>query len=310
MQRRKYIRSKHITIILVILCCSIVGLAARFVSQAATPYISAEPERGALSGPAASQADSQASGGAGVRFAAPVTNPSGQPMPIGDLPGWKQIFTDDFTANVPVGSFPGAVSAKWGAYPDGWKDTSRNGTYYPSKVISQQNGLLNMYLHTENGVHMVSAPVPKLPGIPNGQLYGRYAMRFRADPLVGYKTAWLLWPDSETWPRDGEIDFPEGNLNGTIEAYMHRQNGTSGGDQDGYTTSATYPSWHTAIIEWGPSSVRFILDGTTIGTSTSRIPNTPMHLVLQTETALDGTVPANSVAGNVQLDWIAIWSKL
>jgi len=37
--------------------------------------------------------------------------PSGQAMPVGNLPGWTQIFTDDFTTNVPLGSFPEAVSA-------------------------------------------------------------------------------------------------------------------------------------------------------------------------------------------------------
>lgn len=236
-------------------------------------------------------------------------SPSGQPMPVGNLPNFQQVFTDDFTTDVPLGSFPAAVSSRWTAYPSPWPDTSRHGVYSPLKVLSQKNGVLNMYIHTENGVHLVAAPVPKIPGGPSGGglLYGRYAVRFRADPLRGYKTAWLLWPDSETWPRDGEIDFPEGNLDRTIEAYMHRQGATTGGDQDAFSTSTTYSAWHTAVTEWTPTAVRFILDGVTIGTSTSRIPNTPMHWVLQTETALDGTVPADSVAGNVEIDWVAVW---
>jgi hypothetical protein len=230
---------------------------------------------------------------------------------MGDIAGWHQIFADDFTTDVPLGSFPSAVSAMWTAYPDGSSDTSKNGTYYPSKVVSIQGGIMNFYLHTENGVHMVVAPEPKLPGATGsegGLLYGRYAACFRADPVPGYKTAWLLWPDSETWPRDGEIDFPEGNLDSTIGAFMHRQNGTSGSDQDAYSTSATYPSWHTVVIEWSASACRFILDGTVIGTSTSRIPDTPMHWVLQTETALSGGAPANDASGNVQIDWVAAYT--
>ncbi|MGH2344697.1 MAG: family 16 glycosylhydrolase, partial [Chloroflexota bacterium] len=184
-------------------------------------------------------------------------------MPIGDTPGWHQIFTENFAVDVPVGSFPGSMySSKWTVYPDGWQDTSKNGTYYPSKVLSVQNGVLNMYLHTENGVHMVSAPEPILQPGPHdygsGLLYGRYTVRFRADPIAGYKTAWLLWPDSEAWPRDGEIDFPEGDLNSTINAFMHWQNGISGNSQDAYSTSTTYNSWHTATIEWLPASLTFI----------------------------------------------------
>ncbi|RKH89968.1 glycosyl hydrolase family protein [Corallococcus sp. AB045] len=237
------------------------------------------------------------------------SNPSGEPMPVGDLTGWRQVFTDDFTTQVPVGQFPAAVSSKWGVYPDGWKDTSKNGTYSPSKVVSIQNGVLNKYLHTENGVHRVAALVPKIPGAntAGGLPAGRYAIRFRADAVPGYKVAWLLWPDSEVWPRDGEIDFPEGDLNGTISGFMHRQNGTSGGDQDAASSSARFTSWHTAIIEWTPGRCRFILDGTVILDKTSRVPNTTMHWVIQTETDLSGTPPSNSAAGNVQIDWVAVW---
>jgi hypothetical protein len=82
-------------------------------------------------------------------------------------------------------------------------------------------------------------------------------------------------------------DFPEGELNWTIKAFMHRQNGTSAGDQDAYTTNSTYTDWHTAVTEWVPArqNLKFYLDEALIGHSTSRVPNTPMHWVLQTETS-------------------------
>ena len=93
--------------------------------------------------------------------------------------------------------------------------------------------------------------MPLLPG-GNDVLYGRYAVRWKADAIPGYKVAWLLWPDSEVWPRDGEIDFPEGNLDGTVEGFMHRQNGTSGGDQDHAGSAVRFGDgrWHTAVTEW------------------------------------------------------------
>lgn len=211
---------------------------------------------------------------------------------------------DDFNTNVALGSFPSAVASKWSAYPSGWTDTSKHGVYSP-QIISVANSMMDMYLHTENGVHMVAAPVPVIPG--GDQLYGRYAIRFRADSVAGYKTAWLLWPKSGSWPRDGEIDFPEGDLNGGVSAYMHHQGASSGGDQDAFETSHALAGWHTAVTEWSPTQVKFILDGTVIGTSTSRIPNTPMHWVIQTETSL-GAAPSNSAAGHVQVDWVAVWS--
>ncbi len=235
------------------------------------------------------------------------TSPSGQPMPTGDITGWHQVFADDFTTDVPLGSFPSAVSTKWSAYPDGWTDTSKNGTYEPSKVLSVSNGMLDMFIHTEGGVHMVSAPEPVIPGGSPGLLYARYVVRFRADAIAGYKTAWLLWPDSDTWPQDGEIDFPEGNLNSKIGAFMHHMNGTSGSDQDAYSSQATYTTWHTADLIWTSSACSFTLDGTTLGTSTSKIPSTPMHWVLQTETQLSGGAPSDSAAGHVSVDWVVVY---
>jgi hypothetical protein len=236
---------------------------------------------------------------------------SGEPMPVGDIPGWHQIFADDFQTNVPLGSFPSAVSSTWGAYSDGWHDTSGNGTYNCTKVCSVHDGVLDLYIHTENGVHYVAVPYPKIPGgsSQNGQLYGRYVVRFTADPLPAYKTAWLLWPDDEIWPLNGEIDFPEGRLDGTISAFMHHQGATSGSEQDAYSTQATYTSWHTAVIEWSPSAVNFILDGTLIGQSTKYIPDTPMHWVLQTETSTTpGVIPSDSTEGHVQVDWVAVYA--
>jgi Glycosyl hydrolases family 16 len=239
--------------------------------------------------------------------APPPPGGSGQGMPVGDLPGWHQIFTDDFTAPVALGAFPTSSNGRWSSYPTPWRDTSKNGAYSTAKVVSVANGILDKFIHYD-GDYRVAALVPVLPGGGTNQLYGRYAIRFRADAIPGYKVAWLLWPQSGTWPGDGEIDFPEGSLTETIKAFMHHKGATSGGDQDAYATGARFTSWHTAVIEWAPSSVKFFLDGTLIGHSTSRVPNTPMHWVIQTETNVSSTKPPTDAQGHVQIDWVAIWS--
>ena len=222
-------------------------------------------------------------------------------MPVGDLPGWHQIFSDDFTTSVPARSFPSAVSSKWSAYLDGWPDTTRIGTYYPD-YISWHDGLMDLPIGWD-GAHFISqAPVPKLPTM----LYGRFAVRFKSGSLWGYKTAWLLWPNSGNWPYDGEIDFPEGSLNGVICAFMHRQGATSGSDQDAFCTSVIQAgAWHTAVIEWRATNLSFYLDGRLIGQSTNRIPNTAMHWVLQTET--DGTTPSKTAMAHVYVDWVVAY---
>lgn len=231
-------------------------------------------------------------------------SPSGQAAPHGDLPGWHQKYVEDFATDVATGSFPGAYASHWYAYADGVKDTSRNGTYMPSKVLSVHDGVLDYAIHSEGGQHLVSAPVMR---DTYGQVYGRYSVRFRSDQLGGYKNAWLLWPDSGRWPDDGEIDGPEGDLDGTINAFSHFARPSGG--QDVFTSNASFSSWHTVTIEWVPGRVTFHLDGAVLGTSTQNVPTTAMHWVLQTETSLGGSAPANGVAGHVLIDWVALYAR-
>lgn len=245
--------------------------------------------------------------------------PSGQSMPTADPIGWRRVFADDFLEEIPLGGWSGCLlstvrcsglagtsyETRWWAYPDGWRDTSGNGTYYPSRVLSIHNGVLDTWLRTESGVHLVAAVLPR--GITE-RTSARIAVRFRGDPLPCYKTAWLLWPDSEVWPRDGEIDYPEGNLTGNIWGFVHRQGALTGADQFAVSSGVSSTGWHTAITQWnGGQQVSFSLDGVHVGTTTERVPNTPMHLVLMTESWVSGCVPAADVNGHVLLDWIVVW---
>jgi hypothetical protein len=242
----------------------------------------------------------------------PAVDPSGQAMPSGDIPGWHQVFADNFSTGVPLGSFPRAVASKWSDYPYPAHDSSGNGIYWPERVVSINGGVMDLHLHTESGIHAVAAPQPKItPADPYGQLYGRYSIRFRAtNNMPCYKTAWLLWPDDGVWPAHGEIDFPEASLDGeeTMSAFVHYAGSGGSGAQDAFDTSAKYNVWHTATTEWTPGEVKAYLDGSLIGTSTHS-PSTPMHWVIQTETGLSGCVPADSTAGNVQIDWAVAYAR-
>jgi beta-glucanase (GH16 family) len=204
------------------------------------------------------------------------------------------------------------VREKWFSYPEGYKDTSGDGSYLPAQVNSIGNSMLRLRMRNEGGVIKVGAPIPLIPdnlSVKGSLLYGRYAVRFKIDPVPGFKVAWLLWPDSGDSVQDGEIDLPEGDLDSKISGFMHHRNQTGGGDQDAYDTNTTFGSgWHTTVLEWTPNACRFILDGQVIGTSTSRIPSTPMSWVLQSETQLGSERPAPGAVANVYIDWVAAWS--
>ncbi len=137
--------------------------------------------------------------------------------------------------------------------------------------------------------------------------YGRYAIRFRADPLPRYKVASLLWPASKDLLADGEIDFPEGMFDRTIRGYVHHRNGSSAGDQDRFVTKTRFRHWHTAVTEWTHGVHVLDLDGSLIGKTTDRVPNNPMHWVIQAETGTVTGPPDPQTTGRFQIDWVAMW---
>lgn len=235
-----------------------------------------------------------------TRAAAPVATPT--TMPQGDLPGWRQVFAEDFATPAARGTFTDVYAPRWDAYPQPWRDTSGKGMYSPQRTLSVSDGQLRIWLHSEGGQPYVAAPLPRLPQMT----YGRFSVRFRADAVPGYKLAFLLWPDSETWPLDGEIDFPEGDLTGRISAFAHHADAAGG--QDAFPTTATFTGWHVATTEWAPGRVTFLLDGVVIGVSTTDVPDRPMHVVLQTETTLDATPVPATASGTVQVDWFTAYT--
>lgn len=236
--------------------------------------------------------------------AAAVTAGSGSAVPTGDLPGWHLVLSQDFTTNAAAGQFS-SVYPGWADY-DGGHDTSGHGIYDSAATTSVSGGVLDEYLHTEGGVARAMALTPPAGG--SHQTYGRYAVRFRSDLLPGYKIAWLLWPTNDNWAQ-GELDFPEADLDHTIEGFAHDVTGSPERNAWVVSTGTTMTSWHTAVMEWTPSGLTYTLDGQSWHTSDpSAIPRGPMNWVLQTETAENGAAPAASVSGHVSIDWVAAWT--
>jgi len=274
-------------------------------------------------------------GGGGTEPPPSASNASGIALPTGDLPGWRNIWHDDFDQDFAVGGFPGPYNGKLNAYPNNYYDTSKNGQYNPQTTLSAHDSILNIHVHTKNGRPQVCAPVPTIDGTDikwPGQLFGRYEICARfPDELPGYKVAWLLWPDygTNTQHKDpntgnmvsggiGEIDFPETDLRdlGGTGGFVHRVGATSGSDQYAMPhKTVDMTEWHTYAIEWSKDLCRFLLDGDEVGRTTERVPQDyqgcsgSMHWVIQTETQLSGGMPAAGVEGDVEIDWIAIWAK-
>jgi hypothetical protein len=231
-------------------------------------------------------------------------SPSGQAMPVGNLTGWRQVFTEDFTDDVALGSWPGSYSPKFDQYDYDWDapDTNGGGIWKTSKDVSVSGGMADYWLHSEGTKAYSAAILPRTAT----QTYGRYQVRFKVDPgMSGWNSAWLLWPDDDVWPAHGEIDWPEGSLTGTMEGFMHYADPDGG--QDWAPSNVAFASgWHTATTEWLPGSVKYYLDGALIGNFTTKIPNTPMHWVLQSES---GSSSRPTGAGHIKIDWLTVYTR-
>ena len=246
--------------------------------------------------------------GTGPAASATVTTsasstPSGVAMPVGNLTGWRQVFTEDFTSNVALGSWPGPYAPKWANYTDDNHHDTNGGAVWDSvKDVSASGGTADYYLHSENGQAYSAALLPRA----SAQTYGRYQVRFKVDQaMTGWKSAWLLWPDDEAWPDHGEIDWPEGDLTGTMDGFMHYADPNGG--QDWAPSGVSFASdWHTATTEWLPNSVKYYLDGNLVGSFTKKVSSYPMHWVLQSESA-SSSRPTGS--GHIKIDWAVIYAR-
>jgi hypothetical protein len=256
-------------------------------------------------------------------------NASGIALPS-TVSGWNLIYANDFNTSFAVGgvdstgTFPSPYSADLWCYGDGSPDTAggvdfgANSIYQPTDVLSCSGSVIRKNLHIVGGVPH-SAVIGVSPGGVSNQTYGRYSACFKVPSTFnGWKTAWLTFPSPGTWPTDGEIDFLEGPLNGTMGMFMHWQGGTSGNDNYGFESGISYVStglgngWHVVTLEWSANYCRFILDNLVIGTVYgTKVPNTSMFVVLQTETDFSSyptNMPTTGDAGFVDVDWIAVWS--
>ncbi len=255
----------------------------------------------------------------------PATRPAASATLVA-APGFQLIYTDNFTTDVPLGAFsdcnhdantPAAycgglaaypsVEANWWSYPAGWPDTAteRNlplgGFYDPTTTVWISGG--EMHIRMWRGSTGPNHSATMVPKIAMGMLYGQFTETFRVSQVApGFKSAHLLWPAATC--TGCEIDFPEGDWDGSIEAFNH-PNG--GGNQDSFDSGTTWTGWHTSTIQWTPGDVKFILDGKLIGESTNNVMDTPAQWDIQNESALDGEMAAPNSSAEIDIKSVSVY---
>jgi hypothetical protein len=245
-----------------------------------------------------SPAPLQTGGASGTPIISPVppVSPSGEGMPIGDLPGWKQTVAEDFTTTAPAGlganGFKQVYVANWCGYNEGQSG------YYNNEVISAHDGVMDFTLDGVKGAAGAFGSNGTC-----GQLYGRFSMRFKAVNAGSYGTAIMVWPNNNTWG-NGEVDYPEGNFDTNFNINQHGINCTNcSANIATLKTGATFATWHTATTEWLPTGVKYYLDGALIKTVSTSVPvNNHRYTIQMAPTHTPVT------SGHFLIDWVSIYA--
>ncbi|MGB4758545.1 MAG: glycoside hydrolase family 16 protein [Candidatus Saccharimonadales bacterium] len=284
-----------------------------FIKADTTTTASFNAESGTVTGSATKVADATAADGQAVKFGVASGSPSGVAMPVGNITGWAQTFTEDFNGT----SLD--TSRGWGKYVAD-PIPSMPGGLWTADRVAVGNGVLTLTANDRGDGRWSSGGVANTGG--GKRTYGKWLMRMRMDKSNGVKYAALLWPSGGSWPVDGEIDFAEdggGNRTGTAATTHYAGTDGTGHYTVQRSTAVDMSQWQTVGVEWTPGNLKYTLNGQVWGTVTSpaaAIPDGPMFFAIQTEANTLGatqwmtTVDASSPRPTkLEVDWFVVYAQ-
>lgn len=168
----------------------------------------------------------------------------GQPHPISDT------FPADGRPDPTKWILPG---------PGGWEGHNGNGRRMPENVFVK-DGMMVLRGDANGNTGWIRQRMPTR--------FGRWEIRSRSRNTGNsgglYHPLHLIWPSSERWPEDGELDFLEYNNPDSQEAsawlhYPHRS-GIAIQQEGPFRKSCDMTQWHHFAFEWHPGGVRAWID--------------------------------------------------
>ncbi len=228
-------------------------------------------------------------------------------MPTGNIPGWNQVYADDFNGT--------SLDSGWGAY---WGEPGGdpNGFWDPTHVtVSGGQLVLSAYQDSSDDPYDAGPNTYVSGGVKStfAQTYGKYEVRMREPQSDGVTAVAILWPADNSWPP--EIDYAEtdglaDNIDWTTLHY--------GADntQVGEETPVNFSDWHTYGVEWSPGKLVYTLDGNDIATvDNANVPDIPMVMTLQQQGwcsspgdwggCPNGTTPS---VVDMDVDWVVAYA--
>lgn len=236
--------------------------------------------------------------------------------------GWKSTASVKVTVVAPTVTAPPATTPAtaagtlgWGAPTksvaftdakalDGWwvydaAGNGGNGRRTPDAISFKDNAMtITGDANGNTGGMMMQA----------GQMYGAWEVQMKVP--VGakdYNAVALLWPSTDSWPADGEIDFMELKNDATRHNVTSAVHYSPDGTSDAWVSGAVdvnATQWHNYAVVWAPTRITTYVDGVPFFTTTdvAKFPNKAMQLCLQLDYA------GSDLAGGAQMQ--VAWAKM
>jgi hypothetical protein len=207
--------------------------------------------------------------------------------------GRSLVFSDDFGGDSLDGS-------KWGVY-DG-RGNQGHGFRRPS-AIGVGGGELRI-----TGKGDISGGIAS----KFGGKYGRWEIRAKVDKGNGYGSGILLWPSSERWPIEGEMDIsevPKGDRKFSGSYFHYGSDNTVVGHRE----DGDFSQWHTYAMDWDPGKLTYYVDGRVVFTvKNGSVPSTNHFLALQFDVGAKGAyIPARDAstpsAVTMHVDYVKVY---
>ena len=265
-------------------------------------------------------------------------DPSGVPMPVGNVRGWKQVLADNFTGY--------KLDSKWAAYA-GPVSGGEGGWWASSHAVVHHNELvLRTYRDSAACGDPTSCPLfgDEVSAGVKSRLalrYGKVLVRAKTAPVADVAFLGILWPASDQAPP--ETDFIEEGgvanlttIGATVKYALAPPSTGAGatgatGPTEGSTgitgpdgvfentinssVTANAARWHTFGVTWSPSKIVYTIDGHVWGTVANPVASAaPMNIVLQAQTDCEATpgltcsAPWTTTEPDVDVAWVTAYT--
>lgn len=218
---------------------------------------------------------------------------------------WVLDFEDNFDGTA-------LDTNSWAIYDNSWSDNPEH--MRRIEAVQVKDGFLNLLVdvHPTDPARYMTGGVAHL----KNYTYGKFEFRVRMDndPASATGGVCLTWPESDTWPKDGENDIYETEYESNHwNTWIHY--GKLGSDNQWHDTkyqkthTIDKTQWNIVAMEWSPEYIKIYINGKLSWTlkDPEAIAKVPHHICFQTEKDLqkDLVKPIQ-----MQVDWVKVYKRV